>query len=78
MNNTSIALNILQVNNKEKISHLYKPRYNKTRENKLILLQLENKHYTFVKNLHSLLKSNKNDSNFCINCLLPNLKEHDC
>ena len=78
MNNTSIALNILQVNNKEKISHLYKSRYNKTRENKLILLQLENKHYTSVKNLHSLLKSNKNDSNFCINCLQQNLKEHDC
>ena len=68
MNNTSIALNILQVNNEEKISHLYKSRYNKTRENKVILLKLESKHYTSVKNQGSLLKSNKNDSNFCINC----------
>ena len=66
MNNTSIALNILQVSNEEKISHLYKSRYSKTRENKLILLQLENKHYTFVKDLDSLLKSNKNNSSLVL------------
>ena len=78
MNNTSIALNILQVNNEEKISQFCKSQYNKTRENKVILLQLANKHYTSLNNLDSLLKSNKNYSNFCINCLQPKLKEHDC
>ena len=55
MNNKSIALNILQVNN-EKKSHLDKSEYNKTRENKVIFLLLEDKHYVAVKNLNSLFK----------------------
>ena len=55
MNNTSIALNILQANNEEKIGHLYKSRYNKTRENKVILLQLENKHFLKLKVIKMIL-----------------------
>ena len=40
MNNESIALNVLQFDNEEKISHLYKSKHNKTRENKVILLMI--------------------------------------
>ena len=49
MNNRSIALNILQPNNEQKISYLYKSEHNRTRENKVILLILEDKHYVAVK-----------------------------
>ena len=78
MNNKSTALNILLVDNEQKISHLYKSECNKIRENKVILLLLDNKHYTAVKNLDSLLK-NKNEcsKHFCIGCLKPKHKE-DC
>ena len=69
INNKSIALNILQVNNEQKISHLYKSEYNRTRENKVILLILEDKHYVAIKNLNSLLKDkNKCSEQFYINC----------
>ena len=40
MNNESIALNILQFNHEQKISLYYKSQYNKTRENKIILLMI--------------------------------------
>ena len=59
MNNKSIALIILQIQDQEKISHYYKSEHNKTRENKVIFLILENKHYVAVKNLNSLLKDKK-------------------
>ena len=54
MNNESIAiaLNILQFNNEQQISHYYKSQYNKTRENKVILLMItdnEKQHYLAVK-----------------------------
>ena len=39
MNNKSIALNILQIN-EQKISHFYKSEFNKTREDKVILLMI--------------------------------------
>ena len=69
MNNKSFALNILQFNNQQKISHLYKSEHNKTRENKVILLILENKQYVAVKNLNALLKDKgKCSEHFCINC----------
>ena len=69
INNKSITLNILQVNNEQKISHLYKSEYNRTRENKVILLILEDKHYVAIKNLNSLLKDkNKCSEHFYINC----------
>ena len=48
----SIALNILQVDNQEKISRYNKSEYNKTRENKVILLILkdnEKQHYLAVQ-----------------------------
>ena len=68
MNNKSIALNILQ-HNEQKTSHRYKSDFNRTRENKVILLILEDKHYVAVKNLNSLLKDkNKCSEHFCINC----------
>ena len=78
-NNNSIALNILTSDSQQKIIHLYQSKYNKTRENKVILLQLQNNHYTSVKKLNSLLKT-KNDSskNFCINCLQKISTIHDC
>ena len=69
MNNKSIALNILQVNNEQKISHLYKSEHIRTRENKVMLLILEDKHYVAVKNLNFLLKDkNKCSEDFWINC----------
>ena len=52
MNNKSISLNILQVN-EHKISHLYKFEFNKTRERQVILLMIsdnEKQHYLAVKN----------------------------
>ena len=69
MNNKSIVLNILQAENQEKINHLYKSEHDRTRENKVILLILENKHYVAVKNLNSLLKDkNKCSEHFYVNC----------
>ena len=71
-NNKSIALNILQVDNEQKISHLFKSKHNKTRENMAVLLILENKYHTAVKKLNSLLKNKTECSkHFCINCLKP-------
>ena len=60
--NKSIALNISQVLNNE-ISHYYKSEFNKTRENKAILLILsdnEKQHYLAVKKLNALLKTRLN------------------
>ena len=51
MNNKSIALNILQVN-EQKISHLYKSEFNKTGEKQVILLIItdgQKQHYLTVK-----------------------------
>ena len=76
---------MLQANNEQKISHLYKSKYNKTRENKVIVLIIsdnENQHYVAVKNLNSLLKDkSKCSEHFCINCIKkfrtkPKLKKH--
>ena len=55
MNNTLIALNILKMNDQKEISHLYNSQFNNSREKQVNLLLLENKHYTSVKNLKSLL-----------------------
>ena len=60
MNNNSIALSILQANNEQKISLFYNSEFNKTRENKVILLMIndnEKQYYLFVKNLNALLKN---------------------
>ena len=56
MNNKSINLNILQVN-EQKISHIYKSEFNKTRENKVVLLMIndnEKRDYLAVKRLNGL------------------------
>ena len=58
MNNKSIALNVLK-EVEQKINHLYKSEFNKTREKQAILLIIsdnEKQHYVAVKNLNSLLK----------------------
>ena len=58
MNNKSIVLNVLQVN-EQKISRLYKSEFNKTRERQAILLMIrknEKQHYFAVKRFNSLLK----------------------
>ena len=70
MNNKSIALNVLQVDEQQKTSYRFKSKHNKTRKDKVILLILENKHYVAVKNLNALLKD-KNDysKHFCVDCL---------
>ena len=74
MNNKSIALNILQVN-EQKISHYYMSEFNKTREKQVTLLIIsdgQKQHYLFVKNLNSLLKKIYACSeNYCFNCLKP-------
>ena len=57
MNNKSIALNILQVN-EQKMSHFYKSQFNKTREKQVILLVIndnEKQHYLAAKRLNGLL-----------------------
>ena len=59
INNNSNALTILRVNNEQKISHFYKPEFNITRENKVILLILtdnDKQHYLAVKRFNPLLK----------------------
>ena len=62
INDKSIALNILTTQKQGKISHYYKSKYNKIRENKVILLMITDnnkKHYVFVKKLNALLKTKK-------------------
>ena len=68
MNNKSIALNVLRVN-EQKISHHYKSKFNKTRENKAILLMISDnecktfpkkQHYLAVKRFNSLSKKRLN------------------
>ena len=71
--NKSIALNILRIpHNTEKISHVYKSGFNKTREKQVILLILsddQRKQYTAVKNLNSLLRTGNGCSEkYCLNC----------
>ena len=72
MNNKSIALNILQVDNQEKVSHYYKSEHKKTRENKVILLILNDngkQHYLAVKKLNALLKKKTEHSgDYCLDC----------
>ena len=72
--NKSIPLNIPRYN-VEKISHVYKSEFNKTREKQVILLIItdgQKQHYLFVKNLNSLLKKKYACSeNYCLNCLKP-------
>ena len=56
MNNKSIGLNILQVN-EQKISHFYKSDFNKTKENQVTLLMIndnEKQHCLAVKKLYGL------------------------
>ena len=77
MNNNSIALNILQVT-EIKISHYCKSEFNKTRENKAILLMItDNKkqnakhspHYLAVKKFNSLFKRKTEHSGaYCLDC----------
>ena len=62
VNDKSIALNILTTQKQGKLSHYYKFKYNKIRENKVILLMITDnnkKHYVFVKKLNALLKTKK-------------------
>ena len=84
INNKSIALNVLQVN-EQKISQYYKSEFNKTREKQVILLIIsdgQKQHNLFVKNLKYLLKKKYACSeNCCLNCLRPSktklkLKQH--
>ena len=63
MNNKSIALNILQTGDNKKISHYYKSEFNKTRENKVVLLMIsdnDKQHYLAFKRFNSLLKKRLN------------------
>ena len=87
MNNKSIALNILQFNDEEKINHLYKSEHNKTREKRVILLMITDnnkQHYLAVKRLNGLLKKKTQHSReCCINCLKlfvnkTTFKNHKC
>ena len=73
MNNKSIAMNVLyDQSDTEKISHLYKSEFNKTREKLLILLILtddKKQQYIAIKKLNSLSKDKSQCSeHFCINC----------
>ena len=65
MNNQSIALNVLQVEDQEKISHFYKSEFSNIRQKQVILLMItdiekqnskRSPHYLAVKRLSSLLK----------------------
>ena len=73
INNKSIALNISPIpHNTKKISHVYKSRFTKTRENKVILLMItdgQKQHYLAVKKLNALLKKKSDHSgDYCLNC----------
>ena len=63
MNNKSIALNILCIpHNTEKISHVYKSKFDLTRKHQVILLMItdgQNWHYLTVKKLNALLKKDR-------------------
>ena len=70
----SIALNILQ-HSDEKISHVSKSEFSKTREKQVILLIItdgQKQYHTFVKKINSLLKKKYACSeNYCLNYLKP-------
>ena len=71
MNNKSIALYILQVN-EQKISHFYKSEFNKTKEKQVILLVIndnEKQHYLAVKRLNGLFLKKVENGECCLNCL---------
>ena len=72
MNNKSIALNILQIKDQEKISHYYKSEHNKTRKNKVILLMItdnDKQHYLAIKRFNFLLKKKTEHSgDYCLDC----------
>ena len=60
--------------NTEKIRHAYKSKYNKTRENQVILLTItdgEKWHYFAIKSLCALFREitgNNNGYSYCLNC----------
>ena len=75
INNKSIALNVLIVPNNEdirKISQVYKSEFNKTRENRVILLMItdsQKQHFLAVKRLNALLKKKAEHSgDYCLDC----------
>ena len=75
LNSKSIALNVLYVPESEKtIRHVYKSKYNLTRENQVILLMIsdgEKWHCLTVRRLSALLKgiTSKHDGDsYCLNC----------
>ena len=74
MNNKSIGLNILQ-HSDEKISHVSKSEFSKTREKQVILLIItdgQKQYHIFVKKINSLLKKKYACSeNYCLNYLKP-------
>ena len=78
MNNKPIALNVLHTHSYEKISHLYKSEFNKTREKQVNLLMIndnecnspEKQRYLSVKRLNGLFKKKTGHSGeCCVNCL---------
>ena len=88
MNNKSIALSILQVNEQKiRMNLTSKSEFNKTRENKVILLMIndnEKQHYLALKKLNCLLKKKTSHSGeCCLNCLKlfvnkPSFQKHKC
>ena len=87
MNNKSTALNILQVEGQEKISHLYKSEFNNIRQKRVILLMIsdnEKQRYLAVKKLNGLLKKKtEHSADYCIDCLKlfrnkKTFKNHKC
>ena len=80
MDNESIALNILQVEDQEKIRHYYKSKHSKIREHTVILLMItdnEKQYYLAVERLNGLLKKKKGHSGeVCINCLKLFVNKH--
>ena len=75
--NKLIALNNLYVpHNTKKICHVYKSKYNSTRENQVILLMITNGeklHYLAVTRLSALLRvltSKHNGDFYCLNCFI--------
>ena len=62
IDNEDINLNILKIKGDEKeIDYIYKSNFD-DRKNKVNLLLLENKHYTHVKKLDSLLNYSSSES----------------
>ena len=69
-------MTVLHTHRDEKVSHLYKSEFNKTREKQIMLLMItdgecnssQKQHYLSVKKLNALLKKSDHSGDYCLDC----------